>query len=221
MEKIVPAGFKENSFNCPLCGVYSMQFFNDLKKIGWNDKPVDTSAVLSHCLKCEGELLWWNKLIVAPRVTTAPFHHDDMPNDIKMIYEEARQVYEVSPRAASALLRLALEKLTVVLGYNYGSLDSRIGEMVSHGLSPAIQQALDVVRVIGNNAVHPGQIGLSDDRDTGKALFELINYIVERLITEPAKIGKLFEKLPEGARKAIETRDQPKGLPDSTKQPPN
>ncbi|WP_260581515.1 DUF4145 domain-containing protein [Sphingopyxis sp. PET50] len=213
MSKTIPAKFRENSFNCPLCGVYSMQFYSDLKRLDWEDKPVDTEAVLSECLKCDGKLLWWKGSIVSPSVTTAPFHHEDMPKEIVKTYEEARQVFEISPTASCALLRLALEKLTVVLGFSKGTLDARIGMMVGAGLSTNVQEALDVVRVIGNQAVHPGQIDLSDDRETAAALFELLNYIVERLITEPAKIGKLFDALPENARKAIASRDALKSLP--------
>lgn len=208
-----PAKFRENSFSCPICGVYSMQFFTDLKKLDWEQKVYDTDAVLSQCLKCDGKLLWWEGSIVHPKVTTAPFHHEDMPDNVARTYEEARQVFEISPTASCALLRLALEKLTVSLGYTKGSLDNRIGMMVSAGLSTNVQEALDVVRVIGNHAVHPGQIDLEDDRETAGALFELLNYIVERLITEPAKIGKLFDALPEKARKAISSRDAPKSLP--------
>lgn len=217
MAKIIPAKFRESSFNCPICSVYSMQFFSDLKKLDWEKSPVDTDAVMSQCLKCDGQLLWWKGAIVAPSVTTAPSHHEDMPTDVAKTYEEARQIFEISPTASCALLRLALEKLTILLGYDKGSLDSRIGSMVGAGLSTNVQQALDVVRVIGNNAVHPGQIDLHDDRDTAAALFELINYIVERLITEPAKIGKLFSALPEKARKAIESRNAQKSLPSPDK----
>lgn len=213
MNKITPAKFRERTFNCPLCGVFSMQFFSDLKKIGFEDKQIDTQAVLSQCLKCDGNLLWWNGSIVAPSVTTAPFHHEDMPNEVVKTYEEARQVFEISPTASCALLRLTLEKLTVALGFTKGTLDARIGMMVKAGLSTNVQEALDVVRVIGNQAVHPGQIDVADDRETAAALFELLNYIVERLITEPAKIGKLFEALPESARKAIASRDATKSLP--------
>lgn len=190
-----------------------MQFFSDLKRMSWENKQIDTQAVLSQCLKCDGYLLWWNGSIVAPSVTTAPFHHEDMPQVVAATYEEARQVFEISPTASCALLRLALEKLTVELGFAKGSLDARIGSMVSAGLSTNVQEALDVVRVIGNHAVHPGQIDVTDDRETAAALFELLNYIVERLITEPAKIGKLFDALPETARKAIASRDAQKSLP--------
>jgi hypothetical protein len=38
-----------------------------------------------------------------------------------------------------------------------------------------VQQSLDIVRVIGNDAVHPGQIDLTDDIETATKLFVLIN----------------------------------------------
>ena len=38
-----------------------------------------------------------------------------------------------------------------------------------------MQQALDIVRVTGNQAVHPGHIDLSDDRATAEKPFVLVN----------------------------------------------
>ena len=60
------------------------------------------------------------------------------------------------------------------------------------GLPPKIQQALDIVRVIGNNAVHPGQIDLRDDRSTAMRLFELVNLIAEVMITQQKEVEKLL-----------------------------
>jgi hypothetical protein len=64
-----------------------------------------------------------------------------------------------------------------------------------------------VVRVIGNNAVHPGQIDLRDDRTTAETLFGLVNLICEKMITEPKHVEAVYERLPESDRKAIEQRD--------------
>ena len=83
-----------------------------------------------------------------------------------------------------------------------------IGDMVkSKGLRPEIQQALDVLRVIGNNAVHPGEIAVGDNRDQARAMFTLLNAIVEDLIVRPRQIETLYGSLPESVREAIDERD--------------
>jgi len=53
--------------------------------------------------------------MIRPNVSNAPLPHEDMPDDVKEIYEEARQVSVFSQRAAAALLRVSLEKLTAFL----------------------------------------------------------------------------------------------------------
>jgi len=53
--------------------------------------------------------------------------------------------------------------------------------------------ALNVVRVTGNNAVHPGQIKLRDDRKTAETLFGLVNLICEKMITEPEHVTTVYE----------------------------
>ncbi len=42
--------------------------------------------------------------------------HPDMPEEIISEYNEARSIFGKSPRAAAALLRLAVQKLVSVLG---------------------------------------------------------------------------------------------------------
>lgn len=85
---------------------------------------------------------------------------------------------------------------------------------MANGLPPKIQQSLDIVRVIGNNQVHPGQMDVRDDEPTASRLFELVNVIVENQIASPKHIAALYDKLPEGARKAIEERDAKSALPE-------
>jgi len=59
---------------------------------------------------------------------------------------------------------------------------------VSKGLDPLVQQALDIVRVIGNEAVHPGVMDLKDDRETAATLFGLVNAIADQMITHPKTV---------------------------------
>lgn len=76
------------------------------------------------------------------------------------------------------------------------------------GLPQKIQRALDGIRVIGNNAIHPGQIDLRDDKQTAITLFELLNTIVEVMITQPEEIDEIYRKLPDSTREAIQKRNK-------------
>ncbi len=131
------------------------------------------------------------------------------------MYNEAAKIVGDSPRGAAALLRLALQMLLKQLELKGENINEDIGALVKRGLDPRIQKALDAVRVIGNNAVHPGTISLDDDKGIALTLFDLINLIADRLISHPKEIDRLYEtKLPDGARQAIARRD---GMP-STEQ---
>ena len=80
--------------------------------------------------------------------------------------------------------------------------------MVKKGLPIQGQQALDSIRVIGNNAVHSGGIIMDEKNDVASELFVLLNIIVEQLITQPEKIAEVYELLPVGVAESIEKRDE-------------
>jgi len=130
-----------------------------------------------------------------------------MPADIAADYEEARQIVGASPRGAAALLRLCVQKLMPYLGEKGKNINNDIASLVQKGLPVQIQQALDALRVIGNDSVHPGQIDLKDDRETAMSLFGLINFIVEKQIAEPKQITAIYNNLPKSSRDAIKKRD--------------
>jgi len=105
------------------------------------------------------------------------------------------------------LLRLCIQKLCKELGAGGENINKDIGGLVKNGLDSRIQKALDVVRVTGNNAVHPGTMDLTDDNELVNKLFKLVNLIVEEMITKPKEIDTLYGALPESAKQAIEKRD--------------
>lgn len=117
-------------------------------------------------------------------------------------------ILALSPRGACALLRLAVQKLCGELGESGKSIDKDIANLVDKGLDIEVQQALDSLRVIGNNAVHPGEMDLTDDTETATALFSLLNFIVEDRIAQPKKRKAIFDKLPDGAKAAIQRRNE-------------
>jgi len=151
--------------------------------------------------------MWFEKKIVVPAVDISPLPCPDMPKDARIIFEEARSIANSSPRGAAALLRLALQRLCVDLGQEGKNINKDIGDLVKKGLPVGIQQALDAVRVVGNNAVHPGEISLDDSPEIASTLFELINIIVERMISQPKKLSDFYASLPTGALEAIKKRD--------------
>lgn len=199
-----------NTFTCPYCHAVS-RF--DCYILG-NTFPVlgvDSKIVFARCDACSEASVF---LITGDEefqlfpdlLTDIPQPNVDMPEDIEKIYLEAAKVLKDSPRASAALSRLAIDQLTLKFS-NKNNLNTRIADMVSKGLSPMVQQALDAVRVIGNNAVHPGTIDLSDDSKLALSLLELINLIVDKQISEPKKIQEVYDRLPKRSLEAIKKRD--------------
>ena len=156
--------------------------------------------------------LWRGATMIFPLGGAPPTPNPDLPNGVREIYEEARSIVSLSPKASAALLRLAIQHLTNdILKEDKGkSLDENIKKLVENGLPVTIQKSLDILRVIGNNAVHPGYIDFNEQDNTTivLAMFNLVNIIVDHMITRPNNINKLYDSLPEDVRSAIKRRDK-------------
>lgn len=203
MSKYYPPVYEAKQFHCLQCGVYAKQLWGTLTKSGHY-----TDFTYSHCDHCYKDCYWYKgKMIVPSEAHVAP-PHQDLPESCIVEYNEARDVASRSPRAAAALLRLAVQKLMVELGEKGKNINTDIGSLVSKGLPVEIQQALDYCRVIGNNGVHPGEIELNDNPEITNSLFEMINFIVEDRISRPKKVAELYSILPKGALEAVEKRDE-------------
>ena len=163
---------------------------------------------VSRCYDCSKLALWLNDQVLYPTSGEAPAPNPDLPDDIKRDYAEASSILNLSPRGSAALIRLAIQKLCKHLGQSGENINLDIKALVAAGLDTRVQRALDAVRVIGNNAVHPGSIDLRDDKATAETLFGLLNLIAEKTISEPKHVDEVYGMLPESARKAIEARDK-------------
>lgn len=170
-----------------------------------NKKIVNLNV--SRCCCCDQISVWVYDKMIWPVRGSAPQPNSDLPDDIKRDYNEASAILDISPRGAAALLRLAVQKLCKHLGEPGGNINDDIKSLVQKGLSPDVQKALDIVRIIGNDAVHPGQIDLRDDRQTAEQLFRLVNFIAEETITRKKHLDALYSSLPESKRQQIERRD--------------
>lgn len=210
----VPPDTKTKSFTCPHCGVLARQdkwgYASDQPSGAYGESSLLASQIrISRCENCGKNCIWLVDTLVYPDRGNAPPPNPDMPPAVRSDYEEASRIYVKSPRGAAALLRLAIQKLMIHLGQSGENINKDIAALLAAGLPARIQKALDVVRVTGNNAVHPGQI---DANDTGIAeqLFPLVNVIVEYQISLPARIDEMYTALPDGAKSAIAKRDTPR-----------
>ena len=220
-EYIAPE-FEKEGFHCPTCDVYAQQHWSDIRYydtynrahllIQENDetKRVEKyrTATCSHCKKFS---FWFGEKLIHPSQITAPRAHDDMPEPVSEYYNEAREVSPFSPRAAAALLRIAIKKLCEWLGEDEPNLNRAIGKLRQKGLPQDLIDSLDIVRIVGNEGgAHEGQIDLSgaDNKDIVDKLFRLVNFIVEKTVTDRKIIEDLFSSLPEDKKRGVEQRDK-------------
>ncbi len=202
------------AFTCPHCHAYAQmdfdthEFEEDDILVGTTDYGNMRTLTIARCCSCGEKIIWLNEQYIYPELQPIEANAD-MPKVVNQLYEEAGLICAKSPRAACALLRLAIDRLCNELGESDRDINKNIAALVEKGLSVEVQQALDIVRVVGNKAVHPGQIAFDvDSIDTAMTLFELINIIVDRLISQPKHIASIFDKLPDSVKDAVQKRDK-------------
>lgn len=214
-----PPVFGKGEYHCPHCNVYAKQFYAHLHGTSQSDpssivfrhdkfnETLPKEWVVTKCQRCQNVVFWHGVNMIYPRKMIAPLPNSDMDDQIKADYIEAGTVFSDSPRAAAALLRLALQKLCKQLGEKGENINEDIKKLVGKGLNPLVQKSLDALRITGNNAVHPGEINLEEEPEKVRKLFELLNFIANKMITEPREIESFYSALPEGARDAVKKRD--------------
>ncbi|PNQ84399.1 hypothetical protein C1T20_19275 [Paenibacillus polymyxa] len=199
------------AFNCPNCHVFAKQVWYYMKgatnKEGFGLQFSNEQFVLSNCENCNFPTIWLGEKMIFPIQGISEPPNQDLPDEIKEDYEEARAISNLSPRGAAALLRLCIQKLCAFLGQPEKNINSDIKALVALGLPPKVQEALDIVRVIGNDSVHPGTIDIKDDRTTVNMLFKLVNFIAQKMITEPREIDQIYSGLPTDKLEGIRQRD--------------
>lgn len=200
-----PPSFEGTAFNCPHCHAYAKQGWADAWA-GYNGKSM-ADIHFSFCTHCGVYSLWHQRKLIYPDFVGIEPPNPDLSPDIVADYQEAAKIVSASPRGAAALLRLAVQKLCKQLGRPGNNINDDIAALVKDGLPEKIQKALDTVRVTGNEAVHPGTFDLKDDSETVNNLFKLVNFIAQKMITEPKEVDTLYDSLPTQKKEEIAKRD--------------
>lgn len=228
-EKYYPPQHATGQFHCPHCGVFAQQRWSHIKAVGdeyskrgeWNSYikrsniaglaessgSLKENWTLSFCVHCGGVVIWLDTQMIYPKKIIVDQPNNDLSEDIKSDYLEAANILNDSPRSAAALLRLALQKLCKELGEKGENINDDIGNLVKKGLNPLVQKSLDALRITGNNGVHPGEINLKEEPERVVKLFELLNFVADKMITEPKEVGGFYDALPDNAKEAVKKRD--------------
>lgn len=205
------------AFICPCCELlaahkWRFSFWNEIKSKDATE-VFNEFIIESSCLSCDKNSYWKTNelgeedLLYPIKKVNFPKLPKDMPENVQKTYKEAFAILNDSPRAATALARLAVEELLTSLEISGNNINAKIGNLVKDGLSSRVQQPLDALRVIGNNAIHPGKIENIDNIDSAKSILKLLIFIVEELITKPNEMDSIYKNLPDGVLNAIEERD--------------
>lgn len=208
--------FNKKWFHCPNCNIHSNQ--------DWDKMYADRNwaIYMCTCQHCNDFSIWFSNEIVLnsygwnyakkgkmvhPKKSSVPIPNEDLTENIKIDYIEASNILNDSPRWACALLRLALQKLMIQLWEKWENINNDIWNLVKKWLPKTVQQALDSVRVVWNESVHPWELDLKDDTEIATKIFTYINIIADILITQPKLIDETYNWLPDSKLEWIENRD--------------
>lgn len=107
-------------YTCPHCNTVSQvehfihNFDSDYYGSG-SFREVRNQLTIHRCQCCGRKIIWIDNNYVYPDIV-AEEANKDMPDSVKQLYNEAGLIYNKSPRAACALLRLAIDRLCNELG---------------------------------------------------------------------------------------------------------
>ena len=223
--------YSKASFDCPHCGSYAQQGWTNLKRDEeetFLSNFVDMLRIrdvfsASTCLACNRTAVWrkgsalnspQSPIVEAELIWPMPEQFEralppETPAGVSQLWEEARRVAPVSARGAAALLRLALQVLLqehVTPGETH--LSTAIAEAFVSGVPEPVLQAMDFLRLTGNDAAHLAEVRLDEDGETLTAMFGLLRYVTEETVVRSARARSLYGSLPQSKRDEIDKRNQ-------------
>lgn len=94
MSKYVAPEYELDAFNCPHCDAYAHQYWFYRVRTYERDVPEKFIPYLSAsiCVKCGKYTLWLEERMLYPLDSKAPLPSEDIPEDVKNDFKEARDV---------------------------------------------------------------------------------------------------------------------------------
>lgn len=125
----------------------------------------------------------------------------DLEPEIKEVYDEARAILALSPRAAATLVRRCLQHLIrAKLGINEKRLYDEIEKAIKREeLTKTTQGQLHHIREIGNWGAHPAEDAsqsiIDVNHEEAAYTFEVLEMLFQDLYVAPAKAAQMKARI--------------------------
>ena len=129
---------------------------------------------LSSCHSCNGFALWVGDRLVFP------YNVEKTPDLVEEDLEEAAAVLNKSPRGATALMRVCIQKLVPLLQKDGKYLNDYISSLVSKALEVEIQQSMEVLQVLRNDPGQPSNLETKENKEMALRFVDSLKAILER-----------------------------------------
>lgn len=172
---------------CSNCG--GRTYWEVIKKIPVDSNPEDMNAYSNF----DEEIIQ-----IYPQNSSIDFEPDvNMSNEETSLFNEAKDIFDRSPKSSAALLRCVLESVLRRKFEKHSK--SMLGVILSDDdvkeeLGENILSICEACKIIGNQSAHSSLLIYKDENiNDVKILFELVNLVVGKLISTPLNESKLLD----------------------------
>jgi hypothetical protein len=97
-------------------------------------------------------------------------------------FEDAAAILNQSPRGATALMRVCIQKLVPLLKQDGHYLNDYISSLVRKALELEIRQSMEVLQVLRNDPGQPSNLETQEDKEMALRFVDSLKAILERRI---------------------------------------
>jgi hypothetical protein len=129
---------------------------------------------VSGCHSCNGFALWVGDRLLFP------YNVEKRPDLVEQDLDEAAAIFNQSPRGATALMRVCIQKLVPLLKQDGNYLNDYISSLVRKALEVEIQQSMEVLQVLRNESGQPRSLETQEDKEMALRFFDSLKAVLER-----------------------------------------
>ena len=137
-------------------------------------KAMMANLHVSGCHSCNGFALWVGNRLVFP------YNVEKTPDLIQGDLEEAAAILNQSPRGATALMRVCIQKLVPLLQQDGNYLNDYISSLVREALEVELQQSMEVLQVLRNDPGQPSNLDTKENKEMALRFVDSLKATLER-----------------------------------------